>query len=374
MNDPATLAESHGAAAETMPTVLVVDDSPDNLALIVELLRPHYKVKVAASGARALKIVRSDAPPQLVLLDIMMPEMDGYEVCRQLKADAATRNIPVIFLTALTQVEDEARGLALGAVDYITKPVSPPILLARVKNHLALQALHDLDVRRLAQLTREKELLEKEQAETERLMLSIFPRAIAERLRAGESNISGYYPNVTVLFSDLVGFTALSAERSPTEVVDLLNDLFSRFDHRTTRLGLEKIKTIGDAYMVAAGVPIAVPDPAQRCAEMALGMWHDLADFNESRGLNLTMRAGMHTGPVVAGVIGSSKFSYDLWGNTVNIASRMETMARVGCIQVSAATRDALGSTYNFEENPPVEVKGTGLMITCNLLGRAIRG
>jgi len=125
------------------PTVLVVDDTPDNLTLMVGLLKDDYRIKVAASGEKALRIARSESPPDLILLDIMMPQLDGYEVCRQLKADAATREIPVIFLTALTETEDEQRGLELGAVDYITKPVSPPIVKARVRTHLKLKAAAD---------------------------------------------------------------------------------------------------------------------------------------------------------------------------------------------------------------------------------------
>ncbi len=130
-------------ALSDKPTVLVVDDTPDNLALMQSLLKDHYKVKGANNGERALKIARTDRPPDLILLDIMMPGMDGYEVCRQLKAEAATRDIPVIFLTAKTQVEDEQRGFELGAVDYITKPISPPIVLARVRTQLMLKATAD---------------------------------------------------------------------------------------------------------------------------------------------------------------------------------------------------------------------------------------
>jgi putative two-component system response regulator len=124
-------------------TILVVDDTPDNLALMSNLLKNDYKVKVANSGEKALKVATSDSPPDLILLDIMMPEMDGYEVCQQLKRDPRTMNIPVIFLTAKVEEEDEKKGLELGAVDYITKPISPPIVMARVKNHLALKAMAD---------------------------------------------------------------------------------------------------------------------------------------------------------------------------------------------------------------------------------------
>ena len=120
-------------------TILVVDDTPDNLTLMSELLNGHYKVKIANNGEKALKVANSDAPPDLILLDIMMPGMDGYEVCRQLKQDPRTINIPLIFLSAKNAVEDEKKGLELGAIDYISKPISPPIVMARVKNHLALQ-------------------------------------------------------------------------------------------------------------------------------------------------------------------------------------------------------------------------------------------
>jgi len=138
-----------------LPTVLVVDDTPDNLAFMSELLGEHYRVKVASSGARALKAAQAEPVPDLVLLDIMMPDLDGYEVCRQLKATAATRDIPVIFLTALADTEDERKGFALGAVDYVTKPVSPPILLARVQTHLALKATADFLRDKSAYLERE---------------------------------------------------------------------------------------------------------------------------------------------------------------------------------------------------------------------------
>ena len=124
-------------------TILVVDDTPDNLTLMTGLLKDNYKVKVANGGEAALKIVASGPPPDLILLDIMMPGMDGYEVCRRLKRDPGTMNIPVIFLTAKADVEDEKKGLELGAIDYITKPISPPIVMARVKNHLALKAMAD---------------------------------------------------------------------------------------------------------------------------------------------------------------------------------------------------------------------------------------
>ena len=362
-------------------TVLVVDDTPTNLSLMSDLLGDLYTVKVATGGARALKIARADTPPDLILLDIMMPEVDGYEVCRQLQADEKTRNIPIIFLTARNEASDEQLGLELGAVDYITKPISPPIVLARVKNHLALKHLRDLDQRRMVMLneekkllSQEKQLLELEQMKTDRLMLNILPRPIAERLKSGAKNIAGSYAESTILFSDLVGFTEFSSKISSAELVKLLNDLFTRFDKRAEMLGLEKIKTIGDSYMAAAGIPIPRSDHAELCADMALGMFEDLHSFNTTHGKNVGMRVGLNSGPVVAGVIGFTKFSYDLWGNTVNTASRMESTSSIGRAQVSAGTYQELKDLFAFQPNGVQECKGLGLIETYLLGARLNTG
>jgi class 3 adenylate cyclase len=256
-------------------------------------------------------------------------------------------------------------------VDYITKPISPPIVLARVKNHLALKHLRDLDQLRMEMLKeekqvldQEKQLLELEQMKTERLMLNILPRPIAERLKRGEKNIAGSYAESTILFSDLVGFTEFSSKISSAELVKLLNDLFTRFDKRAEMLGLEKIKTIGDSYMAAAGIPIPRSDHAELCADMALGMFEDLHSFNTTYGKHVGMRVGLNSGPVVAGVIGFTKFSYDLWGNTVNTASRMESTSTIGRAQVSASTYQELKDLFAFESNGVQECKGLGQVQT----------
>lgn len=199
---------------------------------------------------------------------------------------------------------------------------------------------------------------------TERLMLNILPAPIAERLKRGEPGISDSHASVTILFSDLVGFTALSSKRSADEVVKLLNDLFSRFDIRAKALGLEKIKTIGDAYMVAGGIPQADDRHAERVTQMALGMREDLRSFNADNGTDIAMRIGINSGSVIAGVIGHTKFSYDLWGNTVNAASRMESTCEVGQIQVSASTFELIRNLFVTRERGFVECKGLGQVRT----------
>jgi class 3 adenylate cyclase len=206
---------------------------------------------------------------------------------------------------------------------------------------------------------------------TERLMLNILPAQIAERLKKGEPGISDSHASVSILFSDLVGFTALSSKRSADEVVKLLNDLFSRFDIRARSLGLEKIKTIGDAYMVAGGIPQADERHAALVTEMALGMREDLQAFNNQNGTDIAMRIGINSGSVIAGVIGHTKFSYDLWGNTVNAASRMESTCEVGQIQVSASTYELIKDLFSTRERGFVECKGLGQVRTHFVIARA---
>jgi adenylate cyclase len=260
--------------------------------------------------------------------------------------------------------------IEMGAEDYLQKPFDSVLLRARIFSSLEKKRLRDLDRYHLEILNREKLLLEIEQLKTEKLMLNILPRPIAERLKRGEKNISGSYSNVTILFSDLVGFTETTSKMTAVGLVELLNDIFTRFDVRAGKLGLEKIKTMGDGYMAAGGLPIPRSDHAEICAEMAIGMLNDLENFNLETGADLSMRVGMSSGPVVAGVIGHNKFSYDLWGNTVNTASRMESTSHNNCVQVSSTTYESLKDTYIFEGGGLVECKGLGKVPTYFLLGK----
>jgi len=175
---------------------------------------------------------------------------------------------------------------------------------------------------------------------------------------------------VTVLFADIVNFTQLAARMSPTELVNLLNQIFSAFDRLAERHGLEKIKTIGDAYMAVGGVPLPRPDHAEAIAEMALDMQTAIAQLNLEQHEVFPIRIGINTGPVVAGVIGIKKFIYDLWGDTVNIASRMESEGLAGCIQVTTSTYQRLKDQYLFIERGEIPVKGRGVMQTYLLVGR----
>jgi class 3 adenylate cyclase len=278
--------------------------------------------------------------------------MDGFETCRRLKASPATSDIPVIFLTARTETADIVKGFEVGAVDYVAKPFNTHELLARVHTHLTMARLH---------------------RENERLLLSILPASIAARLKSGDEGIADHFPEVSVLFADIVDFTTLSGGMSPEPLVALLNDLFTQFDELARRHGVEKIKTIGDCYMAVTGLPDPRPDHAPALAEMALEMIDCLKQFNSNRRASLQIRIGLNTGPVVAGVIGSSKFIYDLWGDTVNTASRMESTGLPGRIQITAPTERALSEQFECEDRGDVEVKGKGRLHTWWLNGRRPR-
>ncbi len=484
--------------------IVIVDDNPTNLGVLFDFLTDSgFKVLVAQDGESAIQKVEY-AHPDLILLDVMMPGIDGFETCRRLKAKTSTQDIPVIFMTALSDTVDKVKGFNLGAVDYVTKPVQQEEVKARVTLHLTIR---NLQKRLQAQnLQLQQEIKEKQQAEeslrvaeekyrsifenategifqvtpdgryitanpalariygyespeelmtqitnigqqlyvepmrrddltafmqkydvlsdmesevyrkdgsviwisenirpiydasgavlyyegsvadiTERrhaeaalrearkrselLLLNVLPQAVAERLKLGQRTIAESFEAVTVLFADLVDFTEFSTQTSPTELVELLNQIFSKFDQLAEYHRLEKIKTIGDAYMVVAGLPTPRPDHAQAVAQMALDMQAAIAQFNTETGKAFQIRIGINSGPVVAGVIGIKKFSYDLWGDTVNTASRMESHGLPGCIQVTTATYDLLQDQYLFEERGSVQVKGKGEMTTYLLTG-----
>jgi len=211
--------------------------------------------------------------------------------------------------------------------------------------------------------------LETEKARSERLLLNILPQLIASRLKDGAQTIADNYPDATVLFADLVGFTQLSSKLSPESLVEVLDDVFCRFDLLAEKHQIEKIKTIGDAYMAVSGVPQPDPQHLQHMANMALEIPKVLAALNQQRGLDLQIRVGLHCGKVIAGIIGHKKFIYDLWGDTVNIASRMESHGIAGQVQVSDAVQQRLQSQYHFKSRGAIDLKGKGMMHTYFLLG-----
>jgi class 3 adenylate cyclase len=366
-----TMLEHNQLSIEKM-RVLVVDDSRTLRKVLVRELRQigPMQIEEAADGVEALEILQARTF-DLVLLDMEMPELDGLGVLTALKDSGQLSGLPVIVISSAEEIDKTVKCIEMGAEDYLPKTFNPILLRARILSSFEKKRFRDLEKDYLAQLQKEKELLQMEQMKSERLILNILPKPIAERLKKNEKNISSSYEDVTILFSDLVGFTQMSSLLTPSDLVALLNDLFTRFDKRAESLGLEKIKTIGDAYMAAGGVPVPRADHADIVADMALGMLEDLAEFNRDKQMSLQMRIGLNSGPVVAGIIGFTKFSYDLWGSTVNVASRMESSSVIGKIQISPSTAKALSGRFDLQGREVIEVKGIGKVLTHFLLKRS---
>ena len=361
------------AATLKKAQVLVVDDSRMMRAALSRSLRElgFTNISEAVDGGDAIhKLLEKSY--DLMLLDMEMPVMNGMEVLAAMKLDSRLGGVPVIVISAADQIEKAVQCIEAGAEDYLPKPPALTLLRARVTSALEKKRLRDLDRLRFAQLQAEKELVEREKEKSEKLLLNILPGAIAGRLKSGEKTIANGHETVSVMFADLCGFTALSRKTNPANLVEMLNSIFTAFDLIVEKHGVEKIKTIGDCYMMVGGLPTHRDDHAQVVADAALEMVAALEQLNQVNGTDLKMRVGIHTGPVVAGVIGKIKFTYDLWGDTVNVASRMESSGLPGMVHLSEQTQEALKGKFLLEERGFVECKGLGQVKTFFLKGREV--
>ena len=364
----ALLAGSASNTAADQPAaitgrILVVDDNAGNRDLLSrQLSRQGHSVASAPDGQSALDLLRAEAF-DLVLLDMMMPVLDGYATLVTLKTDPSLNHLPVIMISALDELASAVRCIERGAEDFLPKPFNPTLLRARIGAGLSKKRFLDKERAYLADI-------QSERAKSDRLLLNILPVPVSDRLKRGEEPIVDFIPEATVLFADIVGFTRIAASLPPADVVARLNEIFSEFDQAAANLGLEKIKTIGDAYMVAGGVPLSLPDHAPRCAELALAMLDLITAFNARHAADWNIRIGIHSGPLVAGIIGTRKFAYDVWGDTVNVASRLESQGGVGEIQVSESTRTLLAPTFELEPRGEIDLKNRGLINAYRLLRR----
>lgn len=358
-----------GPAEIFQAKILIVDDQASNVMMLEQMLGGAGYVSVASTPEpREVCELYRRHHYDLILLDLQMPGMDGFEVMEGLKEIEQGGYLPVLVLTA--RPEQKLRALKAGAKDFVSKPFDLAEILLRVYNMIEIRLLH-LETRKLY------DRVSAEQKVSERLLHNVLPHAIVERLK-GRSEVTtdhfaavvaDSFPDVTVLFADIVGFTQFSEGLSPEVLVAVLNDIFTRFDSIADQRGLEKIKTIGDSYMAAAGLPVPAADHAERAALMALDMIEVMEQLNENGPYKLRVRIGISSGAAVAGVIGKRKFLYDLWGDVVNTASRMESHGVSGRIQVTDATRQRLGARFAFEERGTVDVKGKGEMRTWFLNG-----
>jgi adenylate cyclase len=275
----------------------------------------------------------------------------------RMKADERLRRIPVIMITALAETESAVRCIEAGAEDYLPKPFDPILLRARINACLHKKHWRDREQKYLRRI-------EDETAKFERLLFTILPGQVISRLNQGEPIIADRFERVSVLFADLVGFTEHSARITPAALVEYLNRLFSEFDALARELGVEKIKTIGDAYMAVVGLTDPSPDPFAAIAKMAFGMIDRLGRVNGHFGWPLQIRIGIHSGPVVAGIVGTHRFIYDVWGDTVNVASRLEAYSLPNRIHVSQDTARHLIGPFALEPRGSIDVKGKGKLET----------
>jgi len=345
--------------------ILIIDDDKSNIELLDKIIsKSMHKTHCVESANDALDILKNPKINiDIILLDLIMPEMNGLELLQIIKADHALNHIPVIMLSGMDELKSTAECISNGADDFLFKPISKVLLNARIKNALDKKFFHDKEIKY-------QEQIKIEQEKSDKLLLNILPKSIAERLKNGESLIADDFEESTVLFADLAGFTKLSSTISATDVVIQLNSIFSLFDGLLIKYSLEKIKTIGDCYMLAGGLPKPDENHADSVARMALEMLEIIEQINTKTDQSLKVRIGMNSGPVAAGVIGKEKFIYDLWGDTVNVASRMETFGSNSKIHVASSTYLQLKNYYNFTKRDEINIPGKGLMQTYFLNSR----
>jgi adenylate cyclase len=329
--------------------LLVVDDNELNRDMLARRLeRLGHQVTCAENGRDALEKIGA-APFDLVLLDIMMPVMNGYEVLAQLKADPVLRALPVIVLSASDESQNVIRCIQMGAEDHLRKPFDPVLLQARINACLDKKRFRDREVSYLRQIQEEKR-------RTDELLHIILPRDVAAELKATHAVKPRRFENVAVLFCDVVGFTEFSERHSPEEILLHLQSLVQVFEGIAARQGLEKIKTIGDAFMATAGLLSPLQMPALNAVRCGL----EMVIAARTMPPNWEIRVGVHVGPVIAGVVGQKKYQYDVWGNTVNTAARMEQVAPAGSVCVNAETWKSLKNCCRGKSLGRISIKGKG--------------
>lgn len=337
--------------------ILVVDDEPGFLEIFTSLLEidGYTNVVTARDGRKALDILERGDPIDLVLTDVNMPDLDGVSLLERIKSNEGWASIPVIMISGAGQRKNVIRCIGYGAEDFLDKPLERELLWARVNASLERKYLRD----------REQELYERleiEKDKSERVLYNIVPRRIADRMRQGEENIAEYIPSATVLFTDMLHFTYMAQQLSADKVVRMLNSVFLCFDRLADAFGLEKIKTVGDSYMVAGGIDGKGGDHADRCVAFGRAAIREVTKLKEEHEVEIRLRVGVASGPVIAGIIGRVRPMFDIWGSTVNLASRMESHGVPDHVQISQSTYELLSDASGFEEREAIEVKGIGQM------------
>lgn len=325
--------------------ILIVDDITENIQVVANVLRDEgYNLSYARNGKTALERVEQ-TDFDLILLDVMMPEMDGFEVCDKLKANNKTSEIPIIFLTGKADNKSIVEGFKHGGVDYITKPFNADELKVRVQIHISLRNAY--------------EKLDTESKKNEELLRNILPEYAINSLQHDGVVHAKTYEHVTIMFTDFSGFTKITADIDPKILIGELNIIFTAFDDIMEKYNCERIKTIGDAYMAVGGL-------AKDCngAQNIVLAAKEIIKYLECFKGNITdkwdIRIGINSGKVTGGIVGVKKYAFDYFGETVNLASRMEKLSGVNRINISENTREIIKDLYKFEDRGLIEVKGFG--------------
>jgi adenylate cyclase len=334
------------------PKLLVVDDNEDNRYMLIGRLRREgfHAVVQATNGREALERLRGE-PFDLVFLDIMMPEVNGYEVLARMKDDPALRDIPVIVISALDELESALRCIENGADEYLGKPFNPALLRARLRACLDRKKRHDLEVSLLAQVQQER-------SRADALLEAIFPLAVMNELKTTGAVAPRRHEDVAVLFCDIVGFTSYCDCHGPERVVSSLQALVTKFEDLTARHGLEKIKTVGDAFMATGGLLGDAAEAPLNSIRCGLAMVEAAARTEPF----WRVRVGIHGGPVVAGVMGRRQYLFDVWGDTVNTAARITSVAAPNSVFVSETLWRRAGARCVGRPLGPVEIRGKGML------------
>lgn len=359
-------------------SILYVDDEPNNLKSFSAAFRRDFHVFTADSAQEGLEIINTN-DIQVIVTDQRMPEMTGVQFLQNIPDEP--ENVRII-LTGFSDMESIIDAINTGKVyRYITKPwdknelkitlnnALETVMLRRDNKHLIKelqqynQNLEEKVKLRTLKIEAQRKQLEEEMAKSEQLLLNILPKDVAEELRRHGRSFARKHENVSVLFADIVNFSAISERLSPEDLVNELDHIFRYFDNITNKYGLEKIKTIGDAYMCACG--LGQPTPVQTINMVKAGLEmlrvnEERKNFEKNAGIELNMRIGINTGPVVAGVVGMKKFAYDIWGDTVNIAARMEQHGKKGRVNISGATYELVQDHFRCTHRGKIETKNKG--------------
>jgi CheY-like chemotaxis protein len=327
---------------EDKQCILAVDDMPENIEIIRNLLGREYQIKAATKGSKAIEIARRKPQPDLILLDVMMPEMSGFEVCRILKTDADTVQIPIIFITGNNDAINETAGFDIGATDYITKPFHPAVIRSRVQTHLQLQ---------------------KEKNRVDQLLENLFPRRIIQDIKyRGFSNPELFDP-VTLMITELLPPPTLSAPAEQT--IAEITDIFTVLDGLLVRRGAERINTNNYTHVAACGIPEANINHASIIMQTAIDLMNffNLSQLYCNKGWQ--MRIGVHTGSVIGSIVGRNRYSYDIFGEDVRTAVQTKNMAPSMSLLATRKTMQAVKDAYSFSSFTPdhFDIPDIGLYI-----------